>query len=70
MKKYCAFGELGYNRVGKLVELHFEYIIIEADGKWKEYWDPRYVKIFEHFLAELKHQGAIHFATIYIHTIF
>ena len=46
-EKYCAFGELGYNRVGKLVELHFEYIIIEADGKWKEYWDPRYVKIFD-----------------------
>ena len=46
-EKYCAFGALCFNRVGKLLELHVEYIVIETDGKWKECWDPRYVKIFD-----------------------
>ena len=47
IKKYCAFGELGFNHIGLLLESHKEYIVIETNGKWKEYWDPRYVKIFD-----------------------
>ncbi|MFA6089975.1 MAG: hypothetical protein WC755_09020 [Candidatus Woesearchaeota archaeon] len=48
MNKYCAFGAMTPWRLGEVLEIKESYILIQPEySKFKEYWDPQFVKIFD-----------------------
>jgi len=47
MKKWCAFGELGFNKAGEVMETNDRYTVIKTYGKWIDYWETAYVKFFD-----------------------